>query len=1158
MFTHLHVHTEFSLLDGMCRISQLAARAKELGMHSLAVTDHGVLHGVVTFYREARQAGLKPIIGCEVYVAPNGRTNRAPADKSPQHLVLLAKDQTGYSNLLKLATAAQLEGFYYKPRVDKALLEQYSSGLIALSGCPSGEIPRLLLENRTEEADRAALWYRNVFSHFYLEMQRHSIPELDTINAGLVDMSRRLDMPLVATNDTHYINQSDAYAHDILLCVQTNNTIYNDNRPKMADDSFYLRSQQEMESLFADVPEAIEATERIADLCNLELDFGRLHLPEIELPPGKSADDYLVELSFQGMAMRYGDPPEEAVYRLKYELDVIRQTEFASYFLVVWDLISFVRERKILFGVRGSAAASMVLYCLGITDIDPLSHRLVFERFLNVERKEMPDIDLDFQDDRRDEAINYVANKYGQDHVAQIITFGTMGARGVLRDVGRALGMPYGDVDRVAKMVPPLASSIAEAMETNPEMRSSYANSQNTAHLIDAASKLEGVARHASTHAAGVVISRDSLIDHIPLQRPGKAADQAINMTQFAMDDIAYIGLLKMDFLGLINLNILERARQAIAWHRGIEIDLHSLPLDDQKTFELLSAGETTGVFQLEGAAMRRFIKELKPTRFGDIAAMVALYRPGPKEHIPTFIRAKHGLEPIRFPHPTLEEILRETYGVIVYQDQVLLIVQAFAGYGLGEADIVRKAMGKKIPEVMRKEKQRFLSGAKTKGFSEELAEQVWALIEPFAGYAFNKAHSVSYAMIAYQTAYLKANYPVEFMCALLANHMGQPEKVATAVAECGRLGIEVLPPDINHSLETFSIEANDGGSAIRFGLAAIKNVGESAVRPVIASREKDGPFRTIDEFCRKAELGSMNKRALESMIRAGAFDSLGDRGALLKSIDRIMSLAQAEQRLRQAGQATMFDLWGQSVETPLPGLDLQGSDVSANDRLKWERDLLGVHFSEHPFARVYQELADEVDVFCGQVTEEMLGQVIITAGTITSLRQGTTRERRLFVSAVIEDFAGSVEVTVWPDVYDQTREIWQQGNTVVLKGKVKTRNDAVQLTCLRASLYQPRDGIRPTATPGQPADQDNNHHQVRIEFRTSGNEAADIERLELVLDALKQYPGQDAVTISIVSDDGVTRLSPAGLTDYTPELHGHLSSLVGEGAISVLDLGQT
>ena len=621
-------------------------------MDSLAITDHGVLYGIISFYREAKEAGIKPILGCEIYVAPKDRQSRLAADKSPYHLVLLAKDEAGYHNLLKLATAAQLEGFYYKPRVDKELLSQHSEGLIALSSCPNGELGRLIVEGRLEEAEKAAQWYKEVFGDFYLELEEHAVPELAQINKELVRLSRKLNLPLVAANDVHYVNKDDAYAHEILLCIQTNNTIYNEKRLKMADDSFYLRSPQEMAELFAELPEALTNTERVAELCHLDLEFGRLYLPEIDLPPGKTADQQLAELSNQGLAARYPEPPLEAVQRLDYELDVIRLTEFANYFLVIWDVISFAQKQNIIFGVRGSAAASIVLYCLGITDIDPLAYRLVFERFLNVERKEMPDIDLDFQDDRRDEVIAYVARKYGPDRVAQIITFGTMGARAALRDVGRALGLPYGDVDQVARQIPAPWATIQEALETNFELRNRYQDNATTRHLIDTATKLEGVARHASTHAAGVVISREPLIHHVPLQRPSRAEEQGINMTQFAMDDIAQIGLLKMDFLGLANLTILEKAKQTIAENRGIDIDLHNIPLDDVRTFDLLSSGETTGVFQLEGAAMRRFVKELEPSCFGDIAAMVALYRPGPKEHIPTFIKAKHGLEPIRFPHP--------------------------------------------------------------------------------------------------------------------------------------------------------------------------------------------------------------------------------------------------------------------------------------------------------------------------------------------------------------------------------------------------------------------------------------------------------------------------------------------------------------------------
>ncbi|MBE0480021.1 MAG: DNA polymerase III subunit alpha [Dehalococcoidia bacterium] len=1155
MFTHLHVHTEYSLLDGMCRIPILMNKAKHLGMTSLAVTDHGCLYGILEFYRQAREAGIKPILGCEVYVAPKDMRSKTPSEKSSYHLVLLAKNKTGYYNLLKLATAAQLEGFYYKPRVDWELISNHHAGLVALSACPQGELGQLILEGRLPEAEAAAIRHKEVFGDYYLELQQHDIPELAQINRELVSLSRKLRLPLVATNDVHYVNKTDAYAHDLLLCIQTNNTIQNEKRPRMTGDSFYLKSQAEMAELFPELPEALTVTEQIAEMCSLELDFGRLHLPEIDLPPGKTAFDQLSDLAYQGLARRYHEAPQEALDRLRYELEVIRQTEFANYFLVIWDVISFVRERSILFGVRGSAAASIVLYSLGITDLDPLTHGLVFERFLNIERKEMPDIDLDFQDDRRDEVIAYVASRYGPDRVAQIITFGTMGARAAIRDVGRALGMPYADVDSVARLIPPLAPTIAEALEANNELRHVYQEDNTVRHLIDTAGKLEGVARHASTHAAGIVISRDPLTEHVALQRPTRHEEQGISMTQFAMEDIARIGLLKMDFLGLANLTILERAARNIAAHRQQTLDLHRIPLDDSQTFELLSSGETTGVFQLEGGQMRRFIRELKPTCFADIAAMVALYRPGPKQHIPTFIDAKHGREPIRFPHPALAEILKETYGVIVYQDQVLLIVQAFAGYTLGEADIVRKAMGKKIPEVMKKEKARFVAGAKGKGFSDEVAQQVWALIEPFAGYAFNKAHSVSYALIAYQTAYLKANYPVEFMCALLSINAGNSDKIAQAVSECHRLGIKVLSPDINRSCDDFTIEeTTESGPAIRFGLDAIKNVSAPAVRALVAEREGSGPFASIDEFCRRANLRNLNKRTLESMVKAGALDAFGTRSALLASLDRIISLSQTEQRLKEIGQSTMFDLWGQTVDTPLPSISLPELETSINEKVAWEKELLGICLSDHPFMRVSREVASNIDTFCGQISEEMVGHVVTTAGIVVAPRYLTTRDKRPFVTASLEDFGGSIEVTAWPEVFQRTKDLWRDGNTLVIKGKVKAGRDGLQLSCISASLYTPVDSHSGTESARQQQEPPQPRRRIMITLVTSDNRDADVAQLHQVFNAVKHYRGADKVYLSVITNGGATQFELPAQTSYCTDLHRSLVTIVGEANVIVED----
>ena len=1068
-FTHLHLHTEYSLFDGLCRIEPLVERARELGMDSLALTDHGALHAAIDFYSVARGAGIKPIIGIEAYLAAGSRDGRSAADKNPYHVTLLAKNDDGYRNLVQLATKAHLEGFYYKPRIDRELLEKHGVGIIALSGCLTGEIPSLIKEGRIEEAEATALWYQEVLEHenFYLEVQHHdNIPELLEVNRHLVDMGRRLNIPLVATNDVHYIHQHEHPIQDVLLCIQTNTTIDQPNRMRMADPSYYLRSSEEMERLFSDLPEAIANTRRIADLCDLSLDFSRAHLPRFSVPPGKTADEYLAELCQEGLGRRYPHPTHEIQRRLEYELDVIRQTRFSDYFLVVWQIAAFSRERGILFGVRGSAAASLVLYCLDVTNVDPLKYRLVFERFLNVERKEMPDIDMDFQDDRRDEVLEYVVQQYGRERVAQIITFGTLGAKAALRDVGRAQGLSYGDVDRVARMIPAgylkgergeiKPWTIEEALHQIPEFREVHEADEAIRNLVATARSLEGVVRNASTHAAGVVISDEPLTDYVPLQRPAKGNGDAIAVTQFAMDPIAKLGLLKMDFLGLINLTILQKARQFVAQSHSIDIDLQQLPLDDPKTFELLSSGETAGLFQLESSGMRRYIRELKPSSLSDLSAMIALYRPGPIEQIPAFIEAKHGRKAASYPHPVLKDILEESYGVIVYQDQVLLILQQFAGYSLGEADIVRKAMGKKIAALMQQEKTGFITGAERQGYSIEVASQVWHLIEPFAGYAFNKAHSVSYALIAYWTAYLKANFPVEYVAALLTCYEGATEKVVSAKAECDRLGIPLLPPDLNRSDAGFTVDRHeDGRAAIRFGLAAIKNVGESAVQPLIEERRRSGPFNSLAEFCRWADLRGQNRRTLESLVKVGTLDPLGSRGALLANLDRLLSISHQQARLRESGQATMFDLFGEAVPVPLPEMELVGEDVPASERSLWEKELLGVCLSvEDPLAQVSRTLGATV-TFCGQVEGDMEGQVVTVAGRVASVRLlQTRRDQKSFAIALLEDLQGSVEVTVWPNVYERTAGLWQQGSILVVRGKVRVRNDQVSVACEGVKPY--------------------------------------------------------------------------------------------------------
>jgi DNA polymerase-3 subunit alpha len=1125
----------------MCRIPQLIARTKELGMDSLAITDHGSMYGVVDFYVAAKEAGIKPIIGCEVYVAETDCRSREPARKTPNHLTLLAKNAEGYHNLLQLVTKSHLEGFYYKPRVDKELLKLHHEGLIALSGCGHGELARLILEGRKDELAGVATWYKEIFGDYYLEIQRHPIPELEQINQELISLSNQLSIPPVATFDVHYVDKKDATAHELLLCIQTNTSVYDEKRLKMAGDFFYLKSPEEVEQLFTDLPQAVKNTQAIADMCQLELDFTKLHLPQVELPQGKNADDFLAELCWQGLEKRYQEPDTDVTERLSHELDVILKTKFAHYFLVVWDIISFARERGIYLGVRGSAAASLALYCLGVTDVDPLAYGLVFERFLNVERRELPDIDLDFQDDRRDEVLAYVNQKYGSDHVAQIITFGTMGARAAIRDTGRALAMPYGQVDQVARLIPlELTITLDRALEQSRELHDIYHQDVAIRNLVDSARKLEGLVRHVSTHAAGVVISHEPLIEYVPLQLLGKGEQRTV-MTQFHMWNIARLGLLKMDFLGLSNLTILAKVKEIIAQNRGVSLDLQQIPLDDSRTFELLASGETKGIFQLESAGMRRYIKELKPSTFSDIAAMVALYRPGPMEQIPTFIRAKQGIAPIHYPHPILQEILEETYGVIVYQEQVIFIAQALAGYSLGQADILRKAMGKKIPTVMKKEERNFIAGAKKKDISPELAEEVFSLIEPFAGYAFNKAHSVSYGLIAYRTAYLKANYPIEYMVAWLDTYSDNMDRVRSAIAECRRMGIEVLPPDVNRSYASFAIEKDDGNNpAIRFGLAAIKNVGFTPVENILSGRNSEGDFQSIEDFCYRTDLRNINKKVLESLIKAGALDSLGSRKTLLESLNRTMSLAQAKQRAKESGQVSMFDVWGPSSPTPSIGYEQAEEEVSVKQKLVWERELLGVYFSQ-ALDLFAGEPSSPGTISCGEINRDMVDETVTVTGMVVSVRQAHTRDNRPFVVASLEDLDASVEVIAWPRLYESTQGIWQEGNILTIKGLVKVRDGETQLNCQEAMLLPVRQEVL----------QEPQRRHVMIDINQSGEADKDIERLHRIMNILKSYPGQDRVTLAIVSDDYVTNLEiPETKVNYCPELMSELSDVVVEGNI--------
>ncbi len=1176
-FTHLHVHSEYSLLDGLCRVGALVARARELGMESLALTDHGVLYGAVEFYTAAVEAGLNPIIGVEAYLAPRGVESRGPDDKQPYHIVLLAKNETGYRNLLALVTRAHVEGFYYKPRLDRRWLVERSEGLIVLSACNNGEIPRLLAEGRREEAAAAARWYREVFGDdFYLEIQEHGNPDHRAVFNQVVQLGKELGIPVVATNDVHYLNREDAPIHDILLCIGTNTTIHDEKRLRLEGDSFYLKSPAEMAELFAHLPEAVENTRRVAEKCRLKLEFDRLHLPEVETPPGLTPFDYLARMAREGLRRRYGEPSEELWRRLESELDVIRQTGFANYILVVWDLARFARERGILFGVRGSAAASLVLYSLGVTEVDPVANKLVAERFLNPERKEMPDVDMDFADDRRDEMIEYVVRKYGYDHVAQIITFGTLGAKAAVRDVGRALGFSYAEVDRVAKLIPQVLNmTIARALQENQELAELYRTDPKVRELLDTAQKLEGLARHASTHAAGVVISKDPLIHHVPLQPPargnhrrrageeaeGDGASPQTLVTQYDMNSIARIGLLKMDFLGLTNLTIIDKTVKLVARTRGEVIDLNKIPEDDPKTFEMLAAGETVGVFQLEGGGMTRYLKEMKPRSVADLAAMIALYRPGPMEHIPEYLAAREGRTRVTYLHPALEPILKDTYGVIVYQDQVLFIVQAIAGYTLGQADIFRKAMGKKVPEIMRQQREAFLAGARAKGIPEEVAAQIFQLIEPFAGYAFNKAHAFSYARLAYRTAYLKANYPAEYMAALLSAQMDSHEKIASSVACCQRMGIKVLGPSVNRSDVEFTIEAG----SIRYGLGAIKNVGRAAAEAVVAARAAGGPFKGVEDFVGRVDPRALNRRVLESLIKAGACDEFGPRGALLSALDEIVSLGQSLHRQREVGRGLIPDMFGDLVEVPVRKIDLKGPDAQPAEKLAWEKELLGVYFSEHPLVAAVARLREQVTTFCGQVDAEMVGQRITVAGLVKSVRTGLNREGRTFVTAVIEDLDGSLEVTVWPEVYDRTRELWRENNILLVHGRVRQRADRLTLVCEAAQPYSAEDPAPEAPSPaaegakspetehsmGTNGAGNGTTYRLIITFNRGPDDAADLEKARQVMAALKEFQGPDEVTFAVANGHGVVFVRVPVTTRYCPALRRRLAELLGEPAVT-------
>jgi len=1043
-FTHLHVHSHYSLLDGLPKINDLISRVKDLGMDSVALTDHGVMYGVVEFYKKAVKEGVKPIIGNEMYLAPRTRFDKeARIDQKAFHLLLLAKNKAGYENLIKLTTKAHLEGFYYKPRIDKELLREHADGLIGLTACLSGEIPRAIIAGNIEKAEELAAEYREILGpeNFYLEVQHHpNLEYQEKVNQALIKLGKKLKISLVATHDVHYLNPDDADAQDILMAVQTGAKTDDEGRLTMTGENFSLQPPEQMIKWFSEIPEAIENTQKIVEQCNFQLKLGEIQLPHLKVPTGKTPEEYLKELCQRGLAQRYENITKEISDRLKYELGVIGKTGFASYFLIVQDFVNWSKNSGVIVGPgRGSAAGSLVSYLLNITDIDPLRYDLLFERFLNPERISMPDIDLDFADARRDEVIAYIREKYGEDHVAQIITFGTMAARAAIRDVGRVLNYPYTFCDQLAKMIP-FGLTLQKAIDESAELGHAYKTDDGARKIINMAIKLEGVVRHASTHACGLVITRQTLDELTPRQHP--AGDEKTIVTQYEMHSIEDLGLLKMDLLGLKNLTIIENALKIIKNTCNETIDISRLPLDDKPTYELLQEGKTTGVFQLESGGMKRNLKELKPTQFEDIIAMVALYRPGPIEFIPEFIARKHGLKEIEYLHPKLETILKNTYGICVYQEQLMAIAKELAGFTLTEADILRKAVGKKIKKLLDEQRGKMMNGMIRNGISEEIASKIWQWAEPFASYGFNRSHAACYAMVGYQTAYLKAHFPTEFMSALMTSEENDIERVSFLVDECQTMGVQILPPNINESLANFTaIETNQ----IRFGLRAIKNVGDNVVKTIINEKKANGPYKSISDFLERVQTKDLNKKSLESLVKSGAFDALGERNEFLLNMETLLSYAKETQKNKSNGQISLF---GSNSKVANHQLKLaEVPPATKKEKLFWERELLGLYISGHPM-REYKELLEKNSLPIGKITKQMAGKQVKVGGIINKIRKIVTRTGRPMLFVQIEDSQSKTEVIVFPNVLDKTATIWQEDKMVLITGKVSDRDEEIKIIC--------------------------------------------------------------------------------------------------------------
>ncbi|MBI4653274.1 DNA polymerase III subunit alpha [Candidatus Kuenenbacteria bacterium] len=1245
-FSHLHIHSHYSLLDGLPKIDELLDWAKKLNMDSLALTDHGNMYGVVEFYQKAKAQGIKPIIGVEFYLATDGMQNRRPnIDNKQYHLVLLAKNLQGYKNLIKLTTQAWLEGFYYKPRIDHELLKKHSQGLICLSGCLKGAIPQAILAKDYEKTKKLCLEYQELFGQdgFYLEIQDHpNLPNQIIANQEIIKLSKKLNIPLIATNDVHYLHKEDAEAQDILICLQTQKKMADTNRMTFVGEDYSMRSQEQMINSFKDIPEAIENTRKIVEMCNLEIPLKEILLPHFDVPDNLDAnlssaflqdaeshkknlldinsqsaklmpdsknalDKYLEKLCYQGLKQKFPECKEEILSRLKYELETIERTGFASYLLIVQDFVNWAKKNKIVVGPgRGSAPGSLVSYVLNITEIDPIKYNLLFERFLNPERISMPDIDLDFADDRRNEVIKYIEEKYGKNHVAQIATFGTMAARASIRDCGRVLSMEYNFCDKIAKMI--IGSSIQDSIDNAPELKNLFNTDSGVKKLLEISKKLEGVARHISTHACGIVITKNSLDNYVPLQHPTQ--DDKTIVTQYSMNIVENLGLLKIDILGLKNLTILQKTIKLIELNHSVKIDLNQIPLDDKKTFELFKEGKTTGVFQLESSGMKRCLKQLKPNNFEDIIAMVSLYRPGPMEWIPDYIAGKHGRKKMSYLHPKLEPILKKTYGICIYQEQVMEIAKTLAGFSLAKADILRKAVGKKIHALLIEQKEKFIQGCVSNGISQKIAEEVFVfIIEPFADYGFNKSHATCYALIGYWTAYLKTHFPCEFMASLLTSDQNNIDRIAIEINECKEMKIKILSPDINESFANFTAIHQGKSSAflrdikskeknllnihsfpqqiIRFGLSAIKNVGDKIIEVIIEKRKEKGKFKSMEDFAQRINHKDLNKKSLESLIKCGAFDQFGERSQFLENSEEILNYNRKINKIENSDQVNLFDFL--SLGT-LPKLNLSAkggysakdghntSDekttkpIDENQNLAWEKELLGFYVSKHPFEKIRILFKEIISPYSKLKNYNSKNNYIQTAGLITKIQKVFTRQlKELMLFVTIEDGISSLEILIFPSILKRNSEIWQENKMVLIRGKLSNKDESVKLLVDEAEeiteeniqslikkyknfIPKPKSFSHewsiPLETPRYPMEQQKNNEPVEKQKPINSicinlSSTVDQDLIQKLKNILINHPGKQQVYFNYKNNGRDQKIATNLFINYNEEIKEEIKKLL-------------